>query len=135
MNARNYRVKVNLKPLDFPSIKGLGQQKDFTQIEPPIIISGKLQLKITKKLLLLETYLNIEHEILCMQSIYEIPIIEIKNRENIYDCYKDASLGLSEAYNFVKGKVELPKILFPVPSIENYQREIDGIFYLLNSLN
>ncbi len=135
MNARKYRVKVNLSPLDIPPLKGLGEQKDFTQTEPPIIISGKLQLKITKKLLLIETYLNKEHEILSMQSIYEIPINEIKNRENIYECFKDATLGLSEAYNFVKNQVDLPKILFPIPPIENYQREIDGVFYLLNSLN
>jgi len=35
MNARNCRVKLNLSPLDFPPIIGLGEQSDFTQTDIP----------------------------------------------------------------------------------------------------
>ena len=69
------------------------------------------------------------------QSIYEIPNNEIISREDVYEFYKDATLGLSEAYQYVQNQLPLPNITFPTQPIETYQREIDGVFYLLNSRN
>ena len=135
MNARNCRINIILSPLDFPQLNGLGRQSDFTQTEPSVIVNNKLELKITKKLIITDKYANKEHEVLTVQSIYEIPTNAIKNREDVYDFYKDATLGLSEAYDYVKKKIPLPQLLFSTPSIENYQREIDGVFVLLNSQN
>jgi hypothetical protein len=135
MNARNCRVKLNLSPLDFPAIKGLGMQSDYTQTEPPIIVNNKVVLKITKKLILIETYTKKEHEVFIVQSIYEIPASDIKTKEDIYEVYKDATLGLSEAYQFAQKRIPLPGISFSVLAIETYQKEIDGVFHLLNSQN
>lgn len=135
MNARNCRVKLNLSPLDFPAINGLGGQSDYTRTEPPIIVNSKIVLKITKKFIVTETYTKKEHEVFTAQSIYEIPASDIKAREDIYEVYKDATLGLSEAYQYAQKRMPLPTLSFPVPPIETYQREIDGIFHLLNSRN
>ena len=135
MNARNYRVKLNLSPLDFPAIIGLAGQSDFTKTEPPVIVNNKVVLKITKKLILFETNTNKEHEVFTAQSIYEITVSEIKTREDVYEFYKDATLGLSEAYQFVRNQKQLPALSFFTPSIETFQKEIDGVFYLLNSRN
>jgi hypothetical protein len=135
MNARNYRVKINLSPLDFPAIIGLGGQSDFTQTEPPVIIDNKVLLKITKKFILIETYTDIKHDVFTVQSIYEIPINEIKTREDVYEFYKDATLGLSEAYNYAQKHIPIPNLSFLTQPIENYEKEIDGVFYLSNTLN
>ncbi len=135
MNARNCRVKLNLSPLDIPAIISLGVQSDFTKTEPPVIVNNKVVLKITKKLILIETYTNKEHEVFTAQSIYEIPAIDIKTREDIYEFYKDATLCLDEAYQYVQKQIPLPALAFPTPSIETYQKEIDGVFYLINTRN
>lgn len=135
MNARNCRVKLNLSKLDFPAINGLGQQSDFTKTDLPVVINNKVVLKITKKLILVENYTNKEHEIFTAQSIYEIPASNIKMREDIYEFYKDATLGLSEAYQYAQKQIPLPNLSFPTPPIEIYQKEIDGVFYLLNTQN
>ncbi len=135
MNARNCRVKLNLSPLDFPPIIGLGEQSDFTQTDIPVIVNNKVVLRITKKLILIETYNNKEHEVFTVQSIYEIPANDIKTREDVYAFYKDATLSLSEAYQYAQNQVPLPSLSFHAPPIENYQKEIDGIFYLLNTQN
>ncbi|MDB5228274.1 MAG: hypothetical protein JWN78_2467 [Bacteroidota bacterium] len=135
MNARSYRVKLNLSPLDFPAINGLGGQSDFTQTEPPVIINNKVVLKITKKFILTETYTNKEHEVLNAQSVYEIPINEITKSEDIYEFYKDATLGLSEAYQYVQKQTSLPNLSFPIQPIEIYHGEIDAVFHLLNNRN
>lgn len=135
MNARQYRTEYNLSPLNFPSIEGLGNSRFDCRTEPPFIDKNKVKLKITKKYILVEHYNSKEHEVLSAVSVYEIPINEIKSRENIYECYQDATLGLSEAYNYVKKQLPLPDIGFPYSPIDAYQKEIDGVFYLLNSLN
>ncbi len=135
MNARNCRVKLNLSPLDFPAIIGLGEQSDFTQTEIPVIVNNKVVLKITKKFILIETYTNKEHEVFTAQSIYEIPANDIKTREDIYEFYKDATLSLGEAYEYVQNQIPLPDLSFPTQPIETYQKEIDGVFYLLNTRN
>lgn len=135
MNARNYRSKLNLSPLDFPAIVGLGRQSDFTQTEPPIIVKNKVVLKITKAFILTETYTNIEHEVFKVQSVYEIPVDDIKTREAVYEFYKDATLSLSEAYQYVQKQIQLPNISFSTQPIETYRIEIDGVFHLLNSRN
>lgn len=80
MNARNYRVKLNFSPLDFPVISGLGGQSDFNKTEPPVIIDIKVVLRIAKKLILIETFTRKEHEVITAQSIYEIPAYDIKTR-------------------------------------------------------
>ena len=135
MNARDCRVKTDSSRLDFPTIIGLGKQSDFTQTEPSFIINNKVVLKITKKIILTETSTSKEHEVLTVKSVYEIPASDIKTREDIYEFYKDATLGLSEAYLYVQRKIPLPAFTFPTPSIENFQTEIDGVFYLLNTRN
>lgn len=135
MNARNFRVTLNLSPLDFPPINRLGGQSDFTQTEPPVIVNKKVVLKITKKLIVTDNYANKEYEVFTAQSIYKIPATNIKKREDIYEFYKDSTLGLSEAYQYVQKQMPLPPLSFPTPSIETYQREIDGVFALLNREN
>jgi hypothetical protein len=135
MNARNFRVKLNLSPIDFPAIIGLGEQSDFTKTEPPVIVNNKVVLKITKKFILTETNTNKEYEVFTAQSLYEIPAIDIKTREDIYEFYKDADLGLSEAYQYAQRQMPLPVFSLPIQPIETYQKEIDGVFYLLNTRN
>lgn len=135
MNARRYRTEYNLSPLNFPPIEGLGNSKIDSMTEPPFIVNNKVKLKITKKYILVELYNSKEHKVLTAVSVYEIPINEIKSRENIYECFQDATLGLSEAYNYVKKQLPLPDISFPAAPIDAYQKEIDGVFYLLNTLN
>ncbi len=135
MNARNCRVNLNLSPLDFPPINGLGGQSDFTQTEPPVLIKKKVILKITKKLIVTDTYANKEYEVFTAQSTYEIPTTDIKTREDVYEFYKDATLALSEAYQYVEKQMLLPHLSFHTPSIETYQREIDRLFALLISQN
>ncbi len=136
MNARNYRVKLNLSPLDFPPIMGLGESTVSYQTEPPRIINNKVVLTITKKYILIDISTNKEHEILTAQSVYEIPPNEIKNREDVNEFYKDATLSLNEAYQYARTQLpSLKSIVFPTQPIENYQKEIDSVFNLLNSRN
>lgn len=136
MNARNYRVKLNLSPIDFPSIDGLSMQSATTLTDPPTIINNKVELKITKALILTEVEIQKEYSVFTAQSIYEIPVTELKSRENVYEFFKDAQLALNEAYQFAqKQMTQLPKLSFPTPQIETYVREIDGVFNLLNSQN
>ncbi len=136
MNARSYRVNLSLSPLDFPPIMGLGQSSVFTKTEPPNIINNKVVLEITKSYILTDMSTNIEHVVLKAQSVYEIPSNEIKSREDICEFYNDATLSLNEAYQYAQTQLpSLPNILFPNQPIENYQREIDRVFNLLNSQN
>jgi hypothetical protein len=132
MNAINYRVNIKLSELDFPAINGLGSQIDFTQTDPPFVVNNKVVLIITKALILKETYTNKEYEVFRMQSKYEFVVNDIKAREDIYEFYKDATLGLSEAYQYARTQLpDLPNISFSSLPIENYQKEIDGVFSLL----
>ena len=135
MNARHYRIEYNLSPLDFPAINGPGTSRIDFRTEPPFIVNNKVKLKITIKYILVEFYTNKEHEVLVAGSVYEIPINEIKLRENIYECYEDATLGLSEAYEYTKKQLPLPDINFRTAPIETYRQEIDGVFYLISTLN
>jgi len=136
MKARNYRVNLSLSPLDFPPTMGLGQSSVSYQTETPHISNNKVVLTITKKYMLLDMDSNKEHEVLSVQSIYEVPSNEIKNREDVYEFYIDATLSLNEAYQYAQTQLPtLPKILFPTQPIENYKGEIDRVFNLLNSQN
>lgn len=134
-NARQYRTEYNLSALDFPAITGPGTSKIDFKTEPPFIVNNKVKLKITNKFILVEFYNSKEHEVLTAVSVYEIPVNNIKVRESIYECYKDAISGLNEAYAYAKKQLPLPDIIFPAPPIETYRKEIDGVFYLLNTLN
>lgn len=136
MNARSYRVNLSLSPLDFPPIMGLGQSSVFYQTEIPYIINNKVVLKITNKYILVEMSNNKEHEIISVQSVYEIPTHEIKSREDVNEFYKDATLILNEAYQHAPSQLPtLLSISFPNQPIENYQKEIDRVFNLLHSRN
>jgi hypothetical protein len=135
MSARQYRTEYVLSPLDFPAITGLGESKIDYKTEHPIVVNNKLKLKITKKFVLVEYDNKKEHEILTAVSVYEIPIKNIQDRESIYECFKDAILGLNEAYAYAKKQMPLPNIVFPTPPIATYQNEIDAVFHLLNTLN
>jgi hypothetical protein len=136
MNARDFRVKIDPSALDFPPIMGMGESTITYKTEPPRLVNNKLWLSITNYYILIETFANKKHEIFSVESIYEIPTNQIKSREDVYEFYKDAIQGLSEAYQFVRTKIPtLHNISFPNPQIENLQREIDGVFYLLQSQN
>jgi hypothetical protein len=136
MNARNYRVDLKLSPLDFPAINGLGRQVDSTQTEPPVIIKNKVVLKITNAFTLIDVFADKEYEVFKAQSVYEIPVNEIKTREDIYEFYKDATSGLSEAYQNVQKQMPLlPNRSFPTQPVKTFEKEIGGIFYLLISRN
>lgn len=135
MNARHYRTEYDLSALDFPAITGPGTSRLDFRTEPPFIVNNKVKLKITKKYVLVEFYNGKEHEVLTAVSVYEIPVNDIKDRETIYELYKDATSGLNEAYAFAKKQLPLPDIIFPNPPIETYHKEIDGVFYLINTLN
>ena len=134
MNARSYRVNLSLSPLDFPAIVGLGQSSVSYQSEPHIN-KNNVVLTITKKYVLTDNT-NKEHEVLSVQSDYEIPSNLIKSREDVYEFYKDATLSLNEAYQYARTQLPaLPNIPFPNQPIENYKGEIDRVFNLLNSQN
>jgi len=136
MNARTHRVKLNLSPLDFPSIMGLGQSTVAYRTEPPYMANNNVVLAITNQYILIDMDTNKENEVLTVQSVYEIPPNEIKSREDVYEFYKDALLGLNEAFQYVGTQLPtLPRISFPNQPIETYQREIDSVFNLLNSRN
>lgn len=136
MNARKYRIEVNLSPLDFPAINGLGKSSILPITESAVIINNKLALKITNVLFITDIYNNSEHQILKIQSKYEIPVNDIKTKVDMFEIYKDVTLNLSEAYQYVqKQEPALPNISFPIPSIETYQSNIDSVFNLLSSLN
>lgn len=77
-----------------------------------------------------------EHEGLSVKSDYEIPTNEIKSREDVYEFYKDALLGLDETYKYAQTQMPLlPSRLFPNQAIENYKLKIDRVFSLLISQN
>jgi hypothetical protein len=136
MNARSYRVNLSISPLDFPAIMGLGESSVFFQTEIPHILNNKVVLTITKRYVLLDVNNNKQHEVLSVQSVYEIPCNELKIREDVYEFYKDATLSLNEAYQFIRTQLpSLPQILFPNQPIEIYQKEIDRVFNLLDSQN
>ena len=135
MNARSYRVNLSLSPLDFPAIMGLGQSSIDYQSEPRLNMKNVI-LTITKKYVLTDINSNKRYEILSAKSDYEIPSKFIKTREDVYEFYKDATLALNEAYQYVRTQLPtLHNIILPIPPIENYKGEIDRIFSLLNSQN
>lgn len=135
MNARNYRTELNLSPLDFPALNGLYEHSIFITTDPPVMVDNKITLKLTTQLVITEFYTKKEHKVLTGQSIYGIPTFEIKTREDVYEFFKDATLVLKEAYQYVLKHQPLPDLSFPTNSIEAFQKEINGVFYLLNSQN
>jgi hypothetical protein len=135
MNARSYRVNLSLSPLDFPPIRGLGQSSVSYQSEP-YLNKNNVVLTITKKYVLTEMNTNREHEVLAVKSDYEIPLNLLRSREDVYEFYKDATLSLNEAYQYYRTQLPtLINISFPNQPIENYKREIDRVFNLLNGQN
>ncbi len=77
MNARSYRVNLSLSPLDLPPIMGLGLSSVFYQSEP-YLINENVVLKITNKYILTDMDTNKEHEVLSVQSDYNIPSNRIR---------------------------------------------------------
>ena len=135
MNARAHRINLNLSPLDFPAISGLGQSSVSYQSEPKIN-NKNLLLTITKQYVLTDMDINREYVILSVQSDYEIPINLIKCREDVYEFYKDATLTLNEAYQYARRQIQtLPNVPFPIQQIETYKAEIDRVFSLLDRQN
>lgn len=135
MNAKNHRVKLNISPLDFPPINGLGMSSVLTLTETPKISNGKLDIKISKTFLLTDSYTKKEHEILKVQSVYEIPISEIISNEDLYELYKDASLNFQQAYQYAQSKIPLPSLNIEFEPIKNYEKEFKSIFIFISSLN
>lgn len=135
MNARSYRTGLNISPLDFPPVDGI-VENSVTYHSEPILNNNKVLLKITKKFILHNIDNKKEHEVLSVQSVYEIPSNEIKTREDVYEFYNDAMLSLKEAYQYAQTQLSLlPTRQFPNQPIENYRGEIDRVFNLLNSRN
>lgn|GEM_PF-1528670 len=135
MNARSYRVNWSSSPLDFPAISGLGDSSLSYQSEPHIN-KKNLVLTITKKYVLTDMNTGKEHDIFSVTSDYEIPFHLIRSREDVYEFYKDATLGLNEAYQYVRSQLPtLFNIRFPTQPIENYKGEIDRVLDLLSRQN
>src|SRR5689334_9597957 len=113
MNARSYRVNLSISPLDFPAVNGIIENSVTYQSEP-FLKNEKLLLTITKKFIFHNIDNKKEHEVLSVQSVYEIPPNEIKSREDVYEFYKDALLGLDEVYKYAQTQMPLlPSRLFP----------------------
>lgn len=135
MNARKYRVSLNPSPLDFPPVDGI-VENSVTYFSEPFLNKNKVLLKITKKFILHNTDNKKEHVVLSVESVYEIPVNEIKTRDDVYEFYKDALLGLDEVYKYAQSQMPLlPSRKFPNQPIETYKGEIDRVFHLLNSQN
>lgn len=108
MNARNYRVSLELSPLDFPAITGLGETSISWRSEPPVIVNNKVVLIITKALILTDMSTNKEPEVLKAKFVYEVPANKIKTRGDVYEFYTGAILNLSEAYQYMQK--QLPQL-------------------------
>lgn len=135
MNARAHRINLTISSLDFPPITGLGQSSVSYQSEPHLN-KMNIILTITKKYVLTDMNTNKEYEVLSVKSDYEIPCNLIKNREDVYEFYRDATLSLNEAYQYARTQLPgLPNVPFPNQPIGNYTKEIDRVFNLLNSQN
>jgi hypothetical protein len=134
MNARSYRVDLRITPLDFPPTIGLGGSQ-LTWASEPHLDGDKLRLNITKQYLLIAGN-NPPHRVLAVESIYLIPQSQLKAREDVYEFYKDATLMFNETYRYAESQMpDLPKKQFEIPPIEEYEKEIDRVFSLLNSRN
>ncbi len=135
MNAKNYLIKRISSPLDFPAVNGL-VQSSVTYHSEPVLNNNKVLLTITKAFALHNVGDKEKHEVFSVQSDYEIPVNEIKSREDVYEFYKDALLGLDEAYKNKQTQIPmLPSRAFPNEPIESYNPEIDRVFNLLIRLN
>lgn len=131
MNARNYRTNVSISPLDFPPVDGLVESAVIYQSEP-FLNSNTILLTITNRFMLYNVDNKKEHEVLSVKSDYEIPVNEIKSKEDVYEFYKDALLGLDETYKYAQTQIPLlPSRAFPNQPIQNYKLEIDRVFDLL----
>ena len=135
MNARSYKTGLNISPLDFPPVDGI-VENSVTHESEPFLNNNKVLWKITKKFIFHNIDNKKEHEVLTVQSVYEIPTNEIKSRDDVYAFYKDALLGLDEVYKYAQTQIPLlPSKLFPSQPIESYKLEIDRVFSLLISQN
>lgn len=121
--------------LDFPPINGLAESAVIYQSEP-FLHNDKVLLTITNRFMLYNVDNKPEHEVLSVQSDYEIPTSQIKNREDVYAFYNDALFSLDEHYKYLQTQIpQLPSRAFPAQPIENYKLEIDRVFGLLISQN
>lgn len=135
MNARIYRIDIKISPLDFPAVDGI-VENSVTYHSEPVLNGDKLLLSITNKFIMHNINNKKEHEVLSVESIYEIPSNEIRSRADVYELYKDALLGLDEVYKYAQTQMRLlPSRLFPNQPIENYNLEINRVFNLLSSRN
>lgn len=135
MDASKYRTDIKRSPIDFPPIIGLAMQSIFTTTDTPKIINGKLQLKLTKGILITETDSKIEHKIFDLSIVYQIPISEIKTDDDLYEFYKDALLNLIQSYQYAQSLTSLPVFQFPLEPSEKFSKEYATIFHAINSLN
>jgi hypothetical protein len=135
MNARSYRVDLIISPLDFPPVDGV-VENSVTYHSERFLKNNKVLLKITKKFILHNVDNKKEHEVISVQSVYEIPSNEIKSREDVYEFYNDALQSLDEVYKYAQTRLPLlPSRLFSKEPIENYKGEIDRVFNLLIGQN
>lgn len=135
MNAKSYRVKTTASNLDFPLINGLAESAVTFQSEP-ILNKDKVLLTITNSFMVYNVDNKSEHEVLSVQSNYEIPTTQINSREDVYAFYNDALFGLDEYYKYLQTQIPpLPSRAFPTQPMENYKLEIDRVFSLLISQN
>jgi hypothetical protein len=136
MNTRSYMVKLSDSDLDFRAEKDQLVQSTLSYQSEPFLINGILVLDITNSYIHTDYYTKKGHEVLKVQTVYEIPASKITSRQDIYEFYEDSVRNLNETYQTHRLTLpDLPKIEFPPPPIENYKGEIDRVFALLDSRN
>jgi hypothetical protein len=135
MIARNYLTKVQYSQLDFPALNGLANQATLTETIPPVVVNGKVVLKIKKVLAIADLHDNKEHQVLKAQSVYEIPAGEIKGKEDLYAFYQDAEFNLFEGYREAQKHIPIPAVTVPPDEpIENYLQTLDYIYQTIQRL-
>lgn len=136
MNARSYRVNLRSSDLNFIANAGMTETTIAYITDSPVIVNDKVRLKIIKGIVHTDMFTNESHEVLKVQSSYEIPVNEIKTRNDVYEFYKDATISLNETYKALqRQRPTLPDRHFPFLPIENYQNEIDRVFSLIDGRN
>lgn len=135
MDVLKYRIATTPSAFDYPAISGLRDNQIDYHSEPKMN-GDKILLTITNKYVVSDFFNDKRYDVLSVKCDYEVPVNIIKTKEDVYAFYADALLALNEAYNFVtKQFPTLPKIVFPLPPIIDYKREIIRVLVLLNSQN
>lgn len=130
MEIRKWLVIIYNSELNYPDIDSLVNTRIKTDTEHPTIIDGTLIIKITNTYLANDMFGTNKYDIFKSQSIYEIPEIEIKSKEDLYDIYKDAEHNLFVNLNKEERNKQIPLTTIPDLSPNSiHQEQIDLIYY------